>query len=198
MRLPRAPILAIALFALVLAARIADANPGSGDQSTPKSAPSGHQNAVVTTVAPATSTSTTLVVPPTTTSTVVEVIGDDDPVAVDTRSWTWDQLADCESGRWGADKVPIAGTATWTATRAIYQGGLQFAAGTWDHYAEPGFPADAQLATREQQIVVAEKVIARQGPRSWPTCAPRLGMIGPDLPLDAPVEPSVPLAEALP
>jgi hypothetical protein len=46
--------------------------------------------------------------------------------------------------------------------------------------------------------VVAEKVIQRQGPRAWPTCAPRLGMIGTDLPLDAPVEPSVPLAEALP
>jgi hypothetical protein len=143
-------------------------------------------------------TTTTRVVPPTTTTVAPEVLGDDDPVAVDSRTWTWDQLADCESGSWGANKVPIAGTASWAATRAIYQGGLQFAAGTWDHYKDAGFPEDAQHATREQQIVVAEKVIARQGPRAWPTCAPRLGMIGPDLPLDAPVDPSVPLAAALP
>lgn len=144
--------------------------------------------------------STTVVLPPvsTTTTSVVEVIGDDDPAAIDGRTWTWDQLADCESGAWGAGKVPIPGTARWDAVRAIYQGGLQFAAGTWDAYKEPGFPADAHVATREQQIAVAEKVIQRQGPRAWPTCAPRLGMIGPDLPLDEPVEPSVPLAEALP
>jgi hypothetical protein len=134
----------------------------------------------------------------TTSTTIVMVEGDDDPVAVDTRSWTWDQLADCESGSWGANKVPNQGTANWAATRAIYQGGLQFAAGTWDVYREPSFPADAQDATREQQIVVAEKVITRQGPRAWPTCAPRLGMIGPDLPLDDPVAPSVPLAASLP
>jgi len=149
-------------------------------------------------------TSTTVLLPNTSTTTTTaeptgtHIEGDDDPEAIDNRTWTWDQLADCESGSWGANKVPHPGTARWDAVRAIYQGGLQFAAGTWDAYKEPGFPADAHLATREQQIVVAEKVIQRQGPRAWPTCAPRLGMIGPDLPLDAPVEPSVPLAEALP
>lgn len=189
-------MVACAVLALVVIGAVVD------DDDAPvaaevAAAPTSTEAPPTTSVAVRPTTSTTRLVPPTTT-TVVEVMGDDDPVAIDTRSWTWDQLADCESGSWGAGKVPIPGTATWTATRAIYQGGLQFAAGTWDTYAEPGFPADAQNATREQQIVVAEKVIARQGPRAWPTCAPRLGMIGPDLPLDAPVEPSVPLAESLP
>lgn len=100
------------------------------------------------------------------------------------RAWTWDQLAACEAGgRWGA-------------TRGVYQGGLQFDARTWDHYvtAFPGFPADAQLATREQQIAVAEQVLAREGPRAWPTCGPRVGMTGDgaaptEYPAGPPIEP---------
>ena len=195
MRLLRAPIVATGVLGLVVAGAIADR----------EDEPRATKVIVLERALP--TTTTTIVVPntaprpvATTTSTTIppHLVGDDDPEAIDGRTWTWDQLADCESGSWGADKVPIPGTARWDATRAIYQGGLQFAAGTWDTYREPGFPADAHVASREQQIVVAEKVIQRQGPRAWPTCAPRLGMIGPDLPLDDPVEPSVPLAEALP
>jgi hypothetical protein len=101
--------------------------------------------------------------------------------AVPARSWTWDQLADCETGVWGPGKVPVAGSARWTATRGVYQGGLQFDARTWDHYRDrlfPDFPADAQDASRNQQIVVAERVLADQGARAWPTCGPRIGMTG--------------------
>ncbi len=198
MRLLRAPVVAMLVLTVVLVGAAVD----DGDDSQPRPAEVAFVDTTV--AAPSTTTSTvvgrtTIVLPPTTTTTVPEwITGDDDPEAVDGRSWTWDQLADCESGSWGANKVPNPGTARWDVTRSIYQGGLQFAAGTWDTYAEPGFPADAHLATREQQIVVAEKVIARQGPRAWPTCAPRLGMIGTDLPLDEPITPSVPLAEALP
>jgi len=84
-----------------------------------------------------------------------------------TRSWTWDQLAACESSN------------RWDVVRGIYQGGLQFDARTWDHYAPAfGYPEDAQLATREQQITVAERVLAEQGARAWPTCGPRIGMTG--------------------
>lgn len=84
------------------------------------------------------------------------------------RSWTWDELARCESSN------------RWSVTRGIYQGGLQFDARTWDHYVRdfPGYPADAHLASREQQIAVAEKVLAREGPKAWPTCGPRIGMTG--------------------
>ena len=189
----RAPVVAVLVLALVLVGAAVDRD----DEETAVTL----ERVVVesTTSTTVVIPRTTVVLPPSTTTTVPEwIAGDDDPVAIDNRTWTWDQLADCESGSWGANKVPNPGTARWDATRAIYQGGLQFAAGTWDHYKEPGFPEDAHLATREQQIVVAEKVIARQGPRAWPTCAPRLGMIGPDLPLDDPITPSVPLAEALP
>jgi hypothetical protein len=97
------------------------------------------------------------------------------------RAWSWDQLADCETGVWSAGKVPIAGSARWTATRGVYQGGLQFDARTWDHYRDSlfrDFPADAQDASRIQQIVVAERVLADQGARAWPTCGPRIGMTG--------------------
>jgi hypothetical protein len=101
--------------------------------------------------------------------------------AVAGRAWTWDQLADCETGVWGANKVPVPGTARWAATRGVYQGGLQFDARTWDSYRDrsfASFPADAHLATREQQIAVAERVLAAQGAKAWPTCGPRIGMTG--------------------
>jgi hypothetical protein len=193
MRLLRAPVVATGVLALVVAGALAER------EERPA------KTVVAVRERPTTTTTTTIGVRPrpattssTTTTTPTIVLGDDDPAAIDGRTWTWDQLADCESGSWGANRVPIPGTARWDVTRAIYQGGLQFAAGTWDTYKEPGFPEDAHLASREQQIVVAEKVIMRQGPRAWPTCAPRLGMIGTDLPLDEPITPSVPLAEALP
>jgi len=99
------------------------------------------------------------------------------------RTWTWDQLAACEAG------------GRWTATRGVYQGGLQFDARTWDRYvtAFPGFPADAQLATREQQIAVGEQVLLREGPKAWPTCGPRIGMTGTsgavEYPAGPPIEP---------
>jgi hypothetical protein len=83
------------------------------------------------------------------------------------RPWTWDQLAACESrNRWGV-------------VRGVYQGGLQFDARTWDHYAPAyGFPADAHRASRAQQITIAERVLADQGAKAWPTCGPRIGMAG--------------------
>ena len=193
MRPFRAPIVAFALLGVVVAGAIAD-----GVDAPERPSLAAAPEAPSTTQAPPPATSTAVPAPTTTTTVDPFVEGDDDPEAIDNRTWTWDQLADCESGAWGADRVPIPGIARWDATRSIYQGGLQFAAGTWDAYKEPGHPEDAHHATREQQIAVAEKVIQRQGPRAWPTCAPRLGMVGSDLPLDAPVEPSVPIAEALP
>jgi hypothetical protein len=81
------------------------------------------------------------------------------------QSWSWDDLAACESSN------------RWTVTRGVYQGGLQFDARTWDAFAPAlGYPADAHLATRDQQIAVAERVLTAQGAMAWPTCAPRVGM----------------------
>jgi hypothetical protein len=73
-------------------------------------------------------------------------------------SVNWDAVAECESGsNWHAD------------TGNGRYGGLQFKQSTWDANGGIGSPADA---TREQQIAVAERVLATQGPEAWPKCGP--------------------------
>jgi uncharacterized protein YabE (DUF348 family) len=81
----------------------------------------------------------------------------------------WDALARCEAGgRWDAVRT-IDG-------RVAYTGGLQFHPRTWSAFSPAGFPAQASDATREQQIEVAERVLARQGWGAWPACSRRLGL----------------------
>lgn len=78
---------------------------------------------------------------------------------------TWEKVAACESsGRWGVN------------TGNGYYGGLQFSQSTWEAYGGTRYAARADLATREQQIAVAEKVLEGQGPRAWPTCSERAGL----------------------
>ncbi|MEU1279757.1 transglycosylase family protein [Streptomyces sp. NPDC005805] len=78
---------------------------------------------------------------------------------------TWEKVAACESsGRWGVN------------TGNGYYGGLQFSQSTWEAYGGTRYAARADLATREQQIAVAEKVLKGQGPRAWPTCSERAGL----------------------
>lgn len=73
-------------------------------------------------------------------------------------SINWDAVAECESGNdWDAD------------TGNGFYGGLQFKQSTWDENGGVGSPADA---SREQQIAVAERVLASQGPQAWPKCGP--------------------------
>ena len=97
----------------------------------------------------------------------------------------WDQVARCESGgNWAIN------------TGNGYYGGVQFAAGTWASHGGGAFAPTAQLATREQQIVIAERVLATQGRGAWPVCGgplsgptPREVLPAPagmDAPLDAP------------
>jgi hypothetical protein len=81
----------------------------------------------------------------------------------------WDALARCEaSGRWDAVRV--------VNSRITYHGGLQFDARTWNEFRPDDFPQLASEATREQQIEVAERVLARQGWGAWPACSLRLGL----------------------
>ncbi len=61
----------------------------------------------------------------------------------------WDRLAQCESG--GNWKIN---------TGNGYYGGLQFSAGTWTAHGGGEFAATADQATKDQQIYVAEKVLA--------------------------------------
>lgn len=77
---------------------------------------------------------------------------------------TWDALAQCESGgNWSIN------------TGNGYYGGLQFSPTTWAAYGGSGSAADA---TREQQIAVAENVLAGQGWGAWPSCSASLGLSG--------------------
>ncbi|WP_097876121.1 transglycosylase family protein [Streptomyces sp. ms184] len=73
---------------------------------------------------------------------------------------TWDRVAECESGgMWSAD----LGNG--------YYGGLQLSQETWSAYGGTEFAPRADLASRSQQISVAEKVLDDQGPTAWPSCA---------------------------
>jgi Transglycosylase-like domain len=71
----------------------------------------------------------------------------------------WDAVARCESGgRWSVN------------TGNGYYGGLQFSPSTWLAFGGGAYAPRADLATKSQQIAIAEKVLAVQGPRAWPTC----------------------------
>ncbi len=78
---------------------------------------------------------------------------------------TWDQIAQCESGgNWAIN------------TGNGYQGGLQFSPSTWTGHGGGAYAPSANQATREQQIAIAEKVLASQGYGAWPACTSKLGL----------------------
>ena len=78
----------------------------------------------------------------------------------------WDKLASCESGgHWGIN------------TGNGYYGGLQFLGSTWVAYGGAEFASRADLATREQQIVVAERIRADVGFGAWPACSRKHGLL---------------------
>ena len=77
----------------------------------------------------------------------------------------WDAVAACESG------------GDWSInTGNGYYGGLQFSASTWRAYGGEQFAPYAHQATREQQIIVAERTLAAQGWGAWPACSARYGL----------------------
>jgi len=79
----------------------------------------------------------------------------------------WDALAECESsGNWSIN------------TGNGYYGGLQFSESTWNGYGGRQFAARADLATREQQITVAERTLNEQGWNAWPNCSIEAGVTG--------------------
>jgi hypothetical protein len=78
-------------------------------------------------------------------------------------SHNWDGVAQCESGgNWS------------TNTGNGYHGGLQFNAGTWQAYGGGSYASRADLASKGQQIAIAERVLAGQGIGAWPVCGRRL------------------------
>ncbi|GAA0511488.1 transglycosylase [Saccharopolyspora subtropica] len=75
----------------------------------------------------------------------------------------WDKLAQCESsGNWSIN------------TGNGYYGGLQFSQSTWAAFGGTQYASSAHLATREQQIAIAEKVLAAQGANAWPGCTAKV------------------------
>ncbi|MFF2044013.1 transglycosylase family protein [Kitasatospora sp. NPDC058170] len=78
---------------------------------------------------------------------------------------TWDAVAQCESGgNWAIN------------TGNGFYGGLQFTSSTWAAFGGTAFASQANLATKAQQISVAEKVLASQGPGAWPVCSVKAGL----------------------
>ncbi|MEV1328597.1 transglycosylase family protein [Micromonospora costi] len=76
----------------------------------------------------------------------------------------WDAIAQCESGgNWHIN------------TGNGYYGGLQFSQSTWKGYGGTRYAARADLATRGEQITIAEKVLDGQGIGAWPTCGKKGG-----------------------
>ncbi|MFJ4582293.1 transglycosylase family protein [Streptomyces echinatus] len=73
---------------------------------------------------------------------------------------TWDKVAECESGgSWSAD------------TGNGYYGGLQISQDDWGKYGGTQYADSADQASRQQQISVAEKILADRGTTPWATCA---------------------------
>ncbi|MFD5475009.1 transglycosylase family protein [Streptomyces sp. NPDC127105] len=71
----------------------------------------------------------------------------------------WDAVAQCESGgNWSIN------------TGNGFYGGLQFTNSTWAGYGGTSYASRADLASKSQQIAVAEKVLAGQGKGAWPVC----------------------------
>lgn len=77
----------------------------------------------------------------------------------------WDSVAQCESGgNWSIN------------TGNGFYGGLQFTQSTWTEFGGGQYASRADLATKEQQIAIAQKVLVGQGPNAWPVCSAKAGL----------------------
>jgi hypothetical protein len=76
----------------------------------------------------------------------------------------WDQLAQCESGgNWSIN------------TGNGFSGGVQFLQSTWLAMGGGEFAPDAYLASKAQQIIVAERLVKVSGWGAWPGCTSKFG-----------------------
>ncbi|MDX3353450.1 transglycosylase family protein [Streptomyces sp. ME01-24h] len=80
---------------------------------------------------------------------------------------TWNAVAKCESG------------GLWSSnTGNGFYGGLQITEETWQQYGGGQYAERPDLASRNEQISVAEKMLAELGPDAWSTCAQSSGLVG--------------------
>ncbi|GGU94714.1 peptidoglycan-binding protein LysM [Streptomyces albospinus] len=78
---------------------------------------------------------------------------------------TWDKVAQCESG------------GVWSANAGNgFYGGLQLTQEMWDGYGGSAYASRPDLASRAQQIAVAESILDDRGPDAFPGCAGNAGL----------------------
>jgi len=76
----------------------------------------------------------------------------------------WDAISHCEAGgNWAIN------------TGNGFYGGVRFDQKTWERQGGLRYAPRADLATREEQIAIAEVTRARQGWGAWPVCSGRIG-----------------------
>ncbi len=80
------------------------------------------------------------------------------------RDAVWDRIAACETG------------GNWSMQGSSFSGGVGFANTTWSAFGGQEFASNAGLATREQQIVVAERLRDYGGYSGW-GCAYTIGLL---------------------
>lgn len=108
------------------------------------------------------------------------------PAIASAQAHNWDAVAECESG------------GNWAiSTGNGYYGGLQFSQSTWTGYGGGAYASTANQATREQQIEIAENVLAGQGVGAWPVCGQRLYEPGAQY-VEPVQEPEIPVEEPAP
>jgi LysM repeat protein len=79
---------------------------------------------------------------------------------------TWDKVAICETGGvWGAN------------TGNGFFGGLAITQDTWNQYGGDTYAKRPDLATRDQQITVAQKILTDLGANAWPGCEIGTGLL---------------------
>jgi hypothetical protein len=76
----------------------------------------------------------------------------------------WDRIAACETG------------GNWSMRGSSFSGGVGFANTTWNAFGGQEFASNAGLATREQQIIVAERLRDYGGYTGW-GCAYTIGLL---------------------
>jgi resuscitation-promoting factor RpfA len=78
---------------------------------------------------------------------------------------TWDRVAECESG------------GMWSANSGNgFYGGLQLSLDMWKESGGADYAPRPDLASRSQQITVAESILGDRGPDAWPSCALDAGL----------------------
>jgi hypothetical protein len=86
-------------------------------------------------------------------------------LSTDPYAFPWKQLAECESGGdWHIN------------TGNGYYGGVQFTIQTWLAFGGGKYASRADLATPQQQVLVAIKTQASQGWGAWPACSRKVGL----------------------